>query len=146
MKKLGVLASVALAAVFCLSGIPAQASPGPQPAPLEFHVPPPRDIPYPGTIQLHVDATDLAHRIYTVHEVIPVSSGPMFLLYPKWIPGYHEPSGPIDQFADLTITADGERIPWIRDPEHVYDFQVDVPQGVHKLDVNFRAIGSCVLV
>lgn len=138
MNKLTVISSAVCAAVFCMGGMPAHASPGPQPAPLEFHVPPPRDIPYPGTIQLHVDATDLAHRIYRVHEIIPVSPGSMFLLYPKWIPGYHEPSGPIDKFAGLVITANGQRIKWTRDPAHVYDFHVDVPRGVHKLDVNFQ--------
>ncbi|HET7569164.1 MAG TPA: hypothetical protein VFK96_01080 [Gammaproteobacteria bacterium] len=118
---------------------PVFASPGPQPVPRKFHVPAPRDIPYPGTIQIHVDATDLAHRIFSIHEVIPVSkAGTFTLLYPQWIPGNHEPSGPIDKVAGLMVYANGKRLHWIRVPENVYAFQVQVPQGVSKLDVDFK--------
>ena len=31
-----------------------------------------RDLPYPGTIQLEVDATDIARSIFKVREVVPV--------------------------------------------------------------------------
>ena len=38
-------------------------------------VPAPRDRDYtPGTLQIHVDATDLAHRVFRVRETIPVRS------------------------------------------------------------------------
>ena len=37
--------------------------------------PEPLDRPYPGTVTLSVEATDLVHRIYTVHERIPRQSG-----------------------------------------------------------------------
>ncbi len=36
-------------------------------------LPEPQDIPYPGVIGLHVDATDLAHRVFRVTETVPVS-------------------------------------------------------------------------
>ncbi|WP_235205388.1 M61 family metallopeptidase [Oleiagrimonas soli] len=118
--------------------MPAYASAGPQPAANEFTIPAPRDIAYPGTIQLHVDATDLAHRIFDVHETIPVSTGPFTLLYPAWIPGNHSPTGPIDKFAGLVIKANGKVLEWTRDPANVYAFHVDVPQGVTSLDVQFK--------
>ncbi len=35
-------------------------------------VPPPQDTPYPGTIAIHVDASDTAQGIFRVHETIPV--------------------------------------------------------------------------
>src|SRR5947209_7556423 len=61
---------------------------------------PARDIAYPGTIQLTVDATDVTRAIFRVHEHVPVAhSGDFVLLYPKWLPGTHSPSGQINKVA-----------------------------------------------
>ncbi len=60
---------------------------------------PPRDIRYPGTIQLAVDASDTAQGIFRVHEVVPVRRGELTLFYPMWIPGNHSPTGPIAMLA-----------------------------------------------
>jgi hypothetical protein len=66
----------------------------------------PKDVPFRGTIRLQVDATDTVRHIFRVHETIPVSgAGPMMLLYPRWIPGNHAPTGRIDQVAGLSIRA-----------------------------------------
>ncbi|MGH8118764.1 MAG: M61 family metallopeptidase [Rhodanobacteraceae bacterium] len=101
-------------------------------------IPPPQDTPYPGTIQLAVDATDTAQGIFRVHEVIPVQAGELTLFYPQWIPGDHEPSGEIDKLAGLEITANGKRLPWHRYKYDVYAFRVDVPQGVSTIDLKFE--------
>ena len=63
---------LALAAALLASAAAAQ-SPQPQPVPLPPATIAPVDTPYPGTIALHVDATDLDRRILTVHETIPVA-------------------------------------------------------------------------
>ena len=56
----------------------------------------PQDTPYPGVLKVTVDATDLDHHIYRVHETIPVAKpGPITLLYPQWLPGNHAPNGPL---------------------------------------------------
>ena len=103
----------------------------------------PQDISYPGAIRLQVDATDVTHRIYKVHETIPVPrSGPITLLYPQWTSGDHAPNGPIDKFAGLTLTAAGRRLHWQRDPMQVYAFHVDVPSGATSLDLDYQYIGS----
>src|ERR1700734_4182514 len=78
----------------------------PQPAPPAPEIAPPVDTPYPGVIKVAVDATDLPHGIFTVHESVPVTPGPLTLLYPKWLPGTHSPSGAIDKLAGLVINAD----------------------------------------
>ena len=53
-------------------------------------IPPPQDQPYPGTIRLHVDAADTNHRVFHVHEKLPVVGGEeLVLLYPEWLPGTH---------------------------------------------------------
>ncbi|MBP8098288.1 MAG: M61 family metallopeptidase [Arenimonas sp.] len=96
------------------------------------------DAPYPGTLVVSVDATDIARRIFTVHEEIPVSAGELRLYYPKWLPGGHDPSGPIEQIGGLTFTVDGKVLPWRRDPLDMYSFLVDIPVGASKLLVDFQ--------
>ncbi|GAA0249421.1 M61 family metallopeptidase [Rhodanobacter caeni] len=101
-------------------------------------VPPPRDVPFEGTVQINVDATDVAHRIFRVHEVIPAQPGPLTLLYPQWLPGNHSPTGPIDKLAGLVVKANGKTLPWKRDTVNVYAFHVDVPAGASSVDVAFE--------
>ena len=102
-------------------------------------VPAPQDVPYQGTLKISVDATDVAHRIFRVHETVPVAAaGPLTLLYPQWLPGNHSPTGPIDKMAGLVVKANGQVLPWTRDPLNVYAFHVDVPQGASSVDVTFQ--------
>jgi predicted metalloprotease with PDZ domain len=102
-----------------------------------------RDIPFVGTIRLSVDATDLAHGIFDVRETIPLAGpGPVTLLYPKWLPGNHSPTGPIDKLAGLKITAGGVPVAWRRDPVDVYAFHVDAPAGAASLDVSFEYLSA----
>lgn len=108
----------------------------------DAHISPPRDVRYPGTIQLAVDASDTRQGIFRVHEVIPVRSGKLTLLYPQWIPGNHSPTGPIDMLAGLTITANGTRLQWQRDEYYVYAFHIDVPRDVSSLDVEFEYLSG----
>ena len=117
----------------------AQTQPQPQPAAATPGIAPPQDIPYPGVIRLAVDATDLPHAIFTVHETIPVAGpGEVTLLYPKWLPGNHSPTGPIDKLGGLVITAGGQRLEWRRDPVDVYAFHVTAPEGAGALDLSFQ--------
>ncbi len=99
-----------------------------------------RDIPYPGTIRLDVDASDTSRGIYRVVETIPVRPGPLVLLYPQWLPGNHGPSGPIASLAGLRITANGRPVEWRRDPGYVYAFHVEVPAGVRELRLEFQHV------
>ncbi len=101
-------------------------------------VPPPQDISYPGTIALHVDASDTAQGIFRIHETIPVTAGALTLLYPQWIPGDHSPTGPIAMLAGLKLSANGQPLKWKRDKYNVYAFHVEVPNGVAAIDANFQ--------
>ena len=113
---------------------------GPQPAPLPPPIPAPQDIPYPnGTIQLSVDGTNTVQGIMRVHEVIPVAKpGPLTLLYPRWLPGNHSPSGPLDLMAGLTIHAGNTTLTWTRDPVDVFAFHVNVPNGASAVTADFQ--------
>ena len=93
---------------------------------------------YPGVLQLSVDATDLSRRVYQVRQRIPVQPGALKLWYPQWIPGNHAPTGPINQMGGLLMSANGQRVPWRRDPLDMYAFQVQVPDGATVLDVEFQ--------
>jgi hypothetical protein len=61
------------------------------------------DTPYPGTLTLQVDATDLNHRIFRVKQTVPVRAGPLTLFYPRWLPGNHGPRGVAARLAGLKI-------------------------------------------
>ena len=101
----------------------------PLPLALSPEIVAPNDEPFSGTIRLGVDATDVTRHIFRVTETIPVQSGPLTLLYPKWLPGTHSPGGRVDAFAGLMIQAGGRRVEWMRDTLDVYAFHVNVPQG-----------------
>jgi predicted metalloprotease with PDZ domain len=86
-------------------------------------------------IQLHVDLRDAPRHLLHAHLEIPVSSGPLTLEYPEWIPGDHRPTGPIDNLAGIFIRANGQDLPWRRDDVDMYGIHVEVPAGVTRLEV-----------
>ncbi|MCP1470160.1 putative metalloprotease with PDZ domain [Sphingobium sp. OAS761] len=111
--------------------------------PVDDATPAPKDTPYPGTIRLEVDASDITQRIYRVKETIPVAgAGPMTLLMPEWLPGNHAPRGQIEKLTDLVITANGQPVQWVRDPLDVYAFKVDVPQDATEIVASFQFLSA----
>src|SRR5215467_6429244 len=112
------------------------------PAPLPAAIAEPQDRPYPGVIRLAVDASDVTRHIFRVHETIPVESGALTLLYPKWGPGSHGPIGRIDSLAGLVIRADGNRVEWKRDAVDTYAFHLTVPAGASSLDLEFQFLSA----
>lgn len=130
--------------VAMLAAVPALAiNSTPQPTPIIDSIPAAKDEPYPGTITLAVDATDVTRGIFRVKQTIPVSkAGPMVLLYPKWLPGNHSTTGPIPKLAGLVITAGGQPVPWRRDPVDVYAFHIDVPDGAGRIDLQFQYLSA----
>ena len=118
----------------------AQNSSGPQPAPLPPPIAAPADMPYPGTISLSVDITNITDRVLNVHETVPVKGGEITLLYPEWLPGTHSPSNPVENLAGLVATANGKRVDWVRDRVNMYAFHVSVPRGVTTLEISFQCL------
>ena len=136
------LAAALLSSTAVSAQVPAGNS-APQPVPFVDTIPAARDVRYPGTIRLDVDATDNRRGIFRVVETIPVAkAGPMALLFPKWLPGAHSPRGEIEKLAGLVITAGGKRIEWTRDPVDVTAFHIDVPQGAKSIEARFQFISA----
>lgn len=89
---------------------------------------------------LLVDETQAARRISFVREEIRVQPGALALAYPRWIPGEHGPTGPIEQFAALRIRSGNSTLRWTRDPDDIYTIHVVVPAGANTLTVDFDAL------
>ena len=87
------------------------------------------------TVTVAVDAREAPRRILHAKLTIPTAPGHLRLVYPKWIPGEHGPTGPITDIAGLAIEAAGRPIPWHRDPLEMYAFEVDVPDGASEIHV-----------
>ncbi|WP_294171878.1 peptidase M61 [uncultured Sphingomonas sp.] len=139
MRFLPVVAAL-LAATAASAQVPTGNS-APQPLPVTDLIPAARDIPYPGTVRLEVDATDTRQGIWTIRQTIPVvQPGRMTLLYPQWLPGNHAPRGELDKLSGLTFRAGDQVLPWTRDPADVYAFHLDVPAGVQEVQASFQLL------
>jgi len=92
------------------------------------------------TITIHVDLNDAPRNIYHAHLAIPVHTSNVDLVFPKWIPGNHRPSGPIAGLTGIRMEAGGQPVSWERDAIDMYQFHVTVPAGVQILEVSLDAI------
>ena len=141
IRKL-LVASLLASTVPAFAQVPA-GNTAPQPVPFVDTIPDAVDTPYPGTLLLDVDATDTERGIFRVKQTIPVAkSGPMALLYPKWLPGAHSPRGEIEKLAGLVIRANGKIVPWTRDPVDVFALHIDVPTGAKTVVAEFQFISA----
>jgi len=86
---------------------------------------------------LDVDLRDAPKYIFHAKLLLPVRTGPLTLVYPKWIPGEHSPTGPIVDFLGLKISGAGSEIPWRRDDVDMFAFHVEVPSGVSTLELSY---------
>lgn len=92
------------------------------------------------TERLQVDATDAPRNILHATLTVPVTPGAVTLVYPKWLPGNHRPTGPIQNFTGLHFKAAGKELEWQRDLEDMYAFHLQVPPGVSELEASYDTI------
>jgi predicted metalloprotease with PDZ domain len=93
-------------------------------------------------IRLVVDLTDAPRNIFHSTLSIPASPGEMTLVYPKWIPGNHRPSGPIGNVTGLHFRAGGQELVWRRDPVEMYSFHVTVPREAKEIEATLDLIST----
>jgi predicted metalloprotease with PDZ domain len=88
-------------------------------------------------ITVDVDAREVARSLFHVTERIPHGAGPVKLFYPKWIPGEHMPSGPINSVIKMRITSGGNLVPWKRDLVDMFEIDAVLPAGATEVTVEF---------
>ena len=135
-RLLALTASLALAHA-------ASAQPAGQSMPMAVPLPPTLpeavDTPYPGTIGLAIDASDVNRAVFRVTETIPVEGAArqLTLLLPRWLPGNHGPTGAISLLSDLHFSAGGKPIAWTRDAVDAFAFHLDLPDGTRTVEARF---------
>jgi len=92
------------------------------------------------TISLVVDASEAPRKIFHAQLKIPASPGTLTLYYPKWIPGEHGPTGPVQDLAGLKFTANGQTLKWRRDLLDGWTIHVEVPAGASSVDASLDFI------
>ncbi|HEX6604527.1 MAG TPA: peptidase M61 [Sphingomicrobium sp.] len=104
-------------------------------------IPAAKDVPYPGTMQLTVDASDVTRGIFRIRQRVPVAGpGDFVMLYPKWIPGGHTPRGDIKNITGFRPSANGRPLEWVRDDLDVTAFHIKVPAGVTAIDLDYQYV------
>jgi predicted metalloprotease with PDZ domain len=87
---------------------------------------------------IRADLTDAPRGLIRAKITMPVKPGPLTLVYPKWIPGNHGPTGPVTDLSALKFSVAGNAIAWRRDLTDLYAVHLDVPQGVKSLDASLE--------
>ena len=137
---LALLLSSCLASAAAAQLVPPQNS-KPSPTAKVDTIPPARDVPYPGTMQLTVDASDVTRAIFRIHQHVPVpAAGDFVMLYPEWVPGGHSPRNDIKNITGFRASANGRELKWVRDNLDVYAFHIAVPEGVTAIDVDYQYV------
>ena len=91
-------------------------------------------------IQITADLTDAPRKLYHAEVDLPVTAGPLVLTTPRWIPGNHRPTGPVDDITGVVFSIDGKPIEWRRDDADLYEFHVTIPQGATTLHAHLDCI------
>ncbi|HEY4877674.1 MAG TPA: hypothetical protein VIH97_00985 [Candidatus Acidoferrales bacterium] len=91
-------------------------------------------------IQITVDLSDVPRKLFHAEVDLPVTAGPLTLITPKWIPGDHRPTGPVDSITGVVFTANGQTLPWRRDDVDLYEFHLTIPPGVTTLHAHLDCI------
>ncbi len=87
-------------------------------------------------LKITVDARELPRKLLHARVVIPCAPGHLVFWYPRWVPGTHEPCGPVENLGGLRVLdPSGAAIPWKRDELDLYRFHCEVPTGARAIEV-----------
>jgi predicted metalloprotease with PDZ domain len=93
------------------------------------------------TLRIEVDARELPRRLLHAQVHVPCAPGKLKLWFPKWVPGTHGPSNPVQNLGGMVLeTSTGERLPWRRDELELYRVECEVPEGTSEINVRLEII------
>ena len=95
-------------------------------------------------LTIRVDVSEASRRFLRATIEIPAKPGSLTLYYPKWIPGEHGPTGPINDLAGIKMKAAGKDVRWQRDEVDMYAFHCQVPEGADRLEVTLNFLSPAV--
>jgi predicted metalloprotease with PDZ domain len=97
-------------------------------------------------IKITADLSEAPRKLYHAEVDIPVQPGPIALITPKWIPGNHRPTGPVEDITGVVFSVDGpsgkQILPWRRDDVELYEYHVIIPAGVTMLHAHLDCIAT----
>ncbi|HEX9943345.1 MAG TPA: M61 family peptidase [Thermoanaerobaculia bacterium] len=88
------------------------------------------------TATVELDAREAPRHVLHAHLVIPAQPGALALLYPKWIPGEHGPTGPLNGVVAMRFKAQGRELAWRRDPLDMFTLRLEVPAGATAVEAD----------
>src|SRR5580704_8724819 len=91
-------------------------------------------------IQITADLSDAPRKLFHAEVELPVTTGPLTLTTPKWIPGHHAPFGRADSITGVVFTANGHALDWRRDDVDLYQFHLTIPTEVTSLHAHLDCI------
>ncbi|GAC1428586.1 MAG: tetratricopeptide repeat protein [Terriglobales bacterium] len=97
------------------------------------------------TVKISVDASEAPRKIFHARLSIPASPGTLTLYYPKWIPGEHAPTGPIEGLAGLKFIGNGQVLKWRRDLLDSFTINVEVPDGTNEVTASLDFLSPATL-
>ena len=86
------------------------------------------------------DVREAPRGIMKAHLHMPVTSGALTLVYPKWLPGRHSPAGPLTSLNAPRFAIHGTPLTWVRDPVDMNAFHLDIPAGATELDCDLEIL------
>jgi predicted metalloprotease with PDZ domain len=99
-------------------------------------------------ITLSVDATQFPRALVSARETVPLArsarSQVLTLVYPKWLPGDHGPTGPVTDLVNIrfVLPENGVVLNWTRDPFDMYAFRIEVPASAASIEADFTSVGQ----
>ena len=87
-------------------------------------------------VTISLDARETPRKIFHAKLNIPATPGDFILYYPKWIPGEHGPTGPVQDLAGLEFSSHGQELKWRRDLLDGWTLHVEVPAGTSTIDAS----------
>ena len=91
---------------------------------------------------ISVDARTPWKRRIPVRLKVAAVAGPLTLVFPRWLPGMHAMEGPLGNFADISLTADGAPLVWNRDPFDAYLIRAEVPAGAKVVEASYAYVAA----